>query len=30
MVALLYLNAWWLVPVLIAWDLSAKAGAALP
>ena len=30
MVLILYLNAWWLVPTLVAWDLAVRAGAALP
>jgi hypothetical protein len=30
MAALLYWNAWRLIPTLIAWDLAVKAGAALP
>jgi hypothetical protein len=30
MVLLLYINAWWLIPTLIAWDMTVRAGAALP
>lgn len=30
MAALLYWNAWWLIPTLIAWELTIKAGAVLP
>jgi hypothetical protein len=30
MVLVLYLNAWWLIPTLIAWDMAVKAAVALP
>jgi hypothetical protein len=30
MVLVLYFNAWWLIPTLIAWELTVKAGAVLP
>lgn len=28
--AALYLNAWWLIPALVAWELTVRAGAMLP
>ena len=30
MVLLLYINAWWLIPTLVVWDLTVRSGAALP
>jgi hypothetical protein len=30
MVPFLYLGAWWLIPLLAAWDLATRAVAALP
>lgn len=30
MTAYLYWNAWWLIPTLLAWELTARVGATLP
>jgi hypothetical protein len=28
-IAVLYFNAWWLIPALMAWELVVRAGAML-